>query len=635
MNITPKLILVFLFLSLTANSQNIEYSSIIIPLELRENANAVIRDNALKISIEDVNKMVVSQRTVITILNKSGDRYANIYESYDNDTKITRLSTLIYDAFGKQIKKYKSKDFLDVSAVDGGTLYSDSRVKYVDYTPISYPYTIVFESEYKNSTTGFIPSWFPVSGYYVSVEKSNYQIDNPTAIPWRTKENNFKDFEIEKSNTTTQLTYVLKNQPAIEYENSTLPSRDILPYTKVALNKFSLKGVYGEATNWEEFGKWMHSSLISGRDIVDEVTKAKVLKLVEGVEDPLEKAEIIYKFMQNKTRYISVQVGIGGWEPIAANKVDAVGYGDCKGLTNYTKALLDIVGVTSYFTLVYANEKRNIDSEFSSLQGNHAILNIPNEGKDIWLECTSQTMPFGFLGDFTDDRDVLVITPEGGVIKRTPAYKNEYSLQKSTVQIELSNKGNLTANLKRVSKGTQYDNKAYFERYTEEELIKNYKTRVWDYNNNLEVIDVKLKNDKDSIVFTEDLKLSIKDYAAINNSEYLFRVNVFNRESYVPKRYRTRKLPLKIRRGYKDVDNYTFKIPSTYTLEYLPETREISSKFGSYKITFEKIDDSTFRYAKSITIKEGVYPKEDYNSYRSFRRKIAKSENLRIAIIKK
>ncbi|MDP4989490.1 MAG: DUF3857 domain-containing protein, partial [Polaribacter sp.] len=109
--------------------------------------------------------------------------------------------------------------------------------------------------------------------------------------------------------------------------------------------------------------------------------------------------------MQQKTRYISVQIGIGGWEPIAANLVDDVGYGDCKGLTNYTKALLDVADVTAYYTVVYADDRIDVDKDFSSLQGNHVILNIPNNGKDVWLECTSQTMPFGFLGDFTDDRD--------------------------------------------------------------------------------------------------------------------------------------------------------------------------------------------------------------------------------------
>lgn len=624
-----------LLLAFTCFSQKLEYSSFLIPAELKEDANAVVRNSVIEIAIEDVDKMTVSKREVVTVLNKLGISDARIAESYDNDTKITKLSAVIYDAFGNQIKKYKERDFLDVSAVDGGTLYSDSRVKYVDYTPITYPYTLVFESEYKTATTGFIPWWFPVNGYYVSVEKSTYTLKNPKGIAWRKKETHLTDFNIEKNDSETDLTYVLKNQKAFEYENSSLSSRDILPLVKVALNKFYLKGVYGEATNWQEFGKWMHKSLLEGRDVIDDATKFKVLNLVKGITDFEEKAKIVYEFMQNKTRYISVQVGIGGWEPIAARQVDKVGYGDCKGLTNYTKALLDIAGVTSYYTVVYADKKRNLDKDFSSIQGNHVILNIPNKEKDIWLECTSQTMPFGFLGDFTDDRDVLVVMPEGGVIKRTTTYKNIENFQKTDATVQLKKDGSLTATLKRVSKGLQYDDKQGLVSLTEEDLIKRYKSNVWSYNNNLEVNSVAIENDKDKVVFTEDLSVSIKNYAAINQGEYLFRVNIFNKIGYVPKRYRTRKLPLKISQGYKDIDDLIIKIPDGYSLNNLPETKELSTDFGTYKITFTKVDDTTFKYHKSIVIKEGVYPKEEYKLYRSFRRSIAKYENLRIAITKK
>ena len=627
--------ILLLLLAFTCFSQKLEYSSFLIPAELKEDANAVVRNSVIEIAIEDVDKMTVSKREVVTVLNKLGISDARIAESYDNDTKITKLSAVIYDAFGNQIKKYKERDFLDVSAVDGGTLYSDSRVKYVDYTPITYPYTLVFESEYKTATTGFIPWWFPVNGYYVSVEKSTYTLKNPKGIAWRKKETHLTDFNIEKNDSETDLTYVLKNQKAFEYENSSLSSRDILPLVKVALNKFYLKGVYGEATNWQEFGKWMHKSLLEGRDVIDDATKFKVLNLVKGITDFEEKAKIVYEFMQNKTRYISVQVGIGGWEPIAARQVDKVGYGDCKGLTNYTKALLDIAGVTSYYTVVYADKKRNLDKDFSSIQGNHVILNIPNKEKDIWLECTSQTMPFGFLGDFTDDRDVLVVMPEGGVIKRTTTYKNIENFQKTDATVQLRKDGSLTATLKRVSKGLQYDDKQGLVSLTEEDLIKRYKSNVWSYNNNLEVNSVAIENDKDKVVFTEDLSVSIKNYAAINQGEYLFRVNIFNKIGYVPKRYRTRKLPLKISQGYKDIDDLIIKIPDGYSLNNLPETKELSTDFGTYKITFTKVDDTTFKYHKSIVIKEGVYPKEEYKLYRSFRRSIAKYENLRIAITKK
>jgi transglutaminase-like putative cysteine protease len=616
-------------------SQKINYASLLIPAKLKEDANAVVRDNVIKITIEAINKMTVYKKEVVTVLNKLGNVDARIGASYDNDTKITKLSAVIYDAFGKQIKKYSKGKFLDVSAVSGGTLYSDARYKYINYTPVSYPYTLVFESEYKTGTTGFIPSWFPINGYHISVEKSAYQITNPKAIPWRKKENNFEGFGIEKDISETKIRYTTTNQKALDYENNAVHYREILPKAKISLSSFYYKGVYGEHTNWNEFGKWMHDKLLVGRDNVSEATKTTIKELVKGVEDPIEKAKLVYKFVQHKTRYISVQVGIGGWEPIAALQVDKVGYGDCKGLSNYTKALLDIAEVPSYYTIVYAQEKRNIDSDFSSMQGNHMIINIPNNGNDVWLECTNQTMPFGFLGDFTDDRDVLVVTPEGGIIKRTASYANEKNLQTIKGTIQLQKDGTLKATFKRVSKGLQYDDKQGYETLSKEELIKNYKSKDWSYNNNLEIKEAQLKNDKENIVFTEDIDANINNYANINDTEYLFRVNVFNKENFVPKRYRTRKLPLKIATGYKDVDEYKIKIPEEYTLEKLPEEKKLATKFGSYKVTLTKSDDTSFTYKKTIIIKEGVYPKEDYKLYRNFRRSIAKYENLRIAITKK
>ncbi|ARV15335.1 DUF3857 domain-containing protein [Polaribacter sp. SA4-12] len=628
-------VVVFLCSIVSTFSQKINYSSLLIPTELKENANAVIRDNSIEITFEDVGEMIVHKRKVVTVLNKLGDRNASMYAHYDNTTKITKLSAVIYDAFGTQIKKYSKSKFLDVSAVSGGTLYSDSRVKYVDYTAVSYPYTIVFESEYKTSTTSSMPSWYPINAYSLSVEKSQYKLINPKQIGINTKEKNFSGYSIEKTQSDNELYSIIENQPAIKYEANSISFSNIMPRLMVVPKDFQTDGIKGSYSNWKELGTWMNQKILSGTTDLDEATKLKVLSLVEGIDNPIEKAKIVYKYMQDKTRYISVQVGIGGIQPIAANLVDKVSYGDCKGLTNYTKALLEVVGVKSNYVHVEADtdDKVSFENEFASLaQGNHVILNIPNNGNDIWLECTSQTIPFGFLGDFTDDRNVLVMTPEGGVIKRTPAYKNEYNLQELKAKIQLEENGSLTSSLNRVSKGIQYDDKSFYETLSEEDLIKRYKSRVWSYNNNLEITSVDLINDKEKVVFKEDLKVSIKNYASVNEQEYLFRVNVFNRESYVPKRYRSRKLPLKISRGYKDVDAYEFTIPKGYVLGVLPSEKVISTKFGTYKVTFTKIDDASFKYHKTIIIKEGIYPKEDYKTYRSFRRSIAKYENLRIAI---
>jgi len=285
--------------------------------------------------------------------------------------------------------------------------------------------------------------------------------------------------------------------------------------------------------------------------------------------------------------------------------------------------------------VVYGQNRQDIDSSFSSLQGNHVILNLPNEnGDDIWLECTSQSLPFGFLGDFTDNRNVLVISPKGGIIKRTPEYKNETNLQETNTSIILDEGGNAAATITIRSKAIQYYYKYHIENYSEKDLKEYYKTELWDYLNNLDIDKVKFENDKDSIAFTENIKASISTYASLNQGDYAFKVNPFNRNNYIPNRYRTRKLPFEIKRGYKDVDQVVFHIPDGYSFGELPPQKQLNSQFGDYTASFEKIDAKTLRYKRTLSLNKGTYPKDDYSAYRTFRKSIAKQENLTIILNK-
>lgn len=142
-------------------------------------------------------------------------------------------------------------------------------------------------------------------------------------------------------------------------------------------------------------------------------------------------------------------------------------------------------------------------------------------------------------------------------------------------------------------------------------------------------------NDKDSIVFNEFVTLKAADYASFSGDRMLFALNAFNRLTYIPKRYRNRKLPLEISRGFIDKDEFEIIIPDTYDIEAIPNDITIENKFGFYHLSVEKINPTKLKYTRTLLIKKGEYPKEDYKNYRSFRKKIAKLDKTKIVLIKK
>ncbi|WP_372935089.1 DUF3857 domain-containing protein [Seonamhaeicola sp.] len=625
-----------LFVTTLTFSQDNLYTSLTIPDNLTQNANAVVRKHSVDITLKSSSQMQVVEKRIITVLNKQGNENIDAYVFYDNNKRIVNLQVLVFDAYGKQIKKFKKKDFKDESAVSGGTLYSDSRVKYLDYTPINYPYTIEFICETVNSNTAFIQSFYPVNDYYLSVENSIYNITFPDGMTIRTKEKNFNDFNLEKTAQNNTISFKVEGIEAFKPEDFSPAFSVMAPRVLVASNQFSLEGVETEVENWNDFGKWLYDDLIKDTHDLPAETIAEIQNLVKNETTDIEKAKKIYQYVQNKVRYISVQVGIGGWKPFNVSEVDQLGYGDCKALTNYTMALLNAVGVKSHYTVVYARgSQRSIEKDFAAMQGNHVILNIPQENKeDIWLECTSQKLPFGFIGDFTDDRDVLVVTPEGGKIKHTKKYEEEESIQTIKGVCSISNEGAIKVKVNVVSKGIQYDDKYWLETETSRDLDTHYKKR-WKYINGLSIETMSINNDKENIAFIEDVSFKATNYSKIIGNRMLLPINVLNRNTNIPDRYRSRKLPLEIKRGFKDIDEVEIKLPTDYKIESKPKNVLIQNKYGSYKTELIVKDESTLIFKREFIVKDGNFPKEDYSAFRDFYKEVSKQDNAKIALIKK
>jgi hypothetical protein len=623
--------LVFLLFSLSVFSQN-DYAIFNISSELLENANSVLLDEYTEVDVSEEKKMVITSRKAITILNKKGDRHANTVIYYDDYSKAKDAEVYVYDALGNEIQHYKKRDFSDVSAVSGGTLYSNSRALYLNYNPASYPYTLVFNYKYETSSTSFIPIWQPLTDYVSSTKKSTYKIIFNLNNKPRYRASNFEGFNISISENPTEFIFEAENLNPIAYEDLSRSFDNIAPKVNFALDRFYFKGVAANVRNWKEFGSWMQNSLLYDVDDLPNGTKEMAKSLVKGETTNEGKARIIYQYLQDKVRYISVQIGIGGWKPMLASDVDKLSYGDCKALTNYTKVLLDAVGVPSYYTILYAGDsERDIINDFSSMQGNHAILGVPEGDEIIWLECTEQDKPFGYLGNFTDDRDVLIVTKEGGKIVHTKVYSDEENLQEYRASVRINDAGGMTGFLEGKYQGLQYDGKYYWDKKTDEEKRTAYKER-WDYINGLMIESIKLNDNKTDIVFTEKLNINASNYATKIGDDLLLCANVFNQSQYIPSRISNRKQELFIGEGYKDIDHLDITLPEGYTVESLPEDTIMESKFGSYSISFKELAENKIEYKRNLLIKKGTYPSEDYPAYRSFRKKIAKLDKSKILL---
>ena len=633
----PSISLILLLVCLFSSAQEANYSITSMDMELAKNANAVVRLDEMTVDLLSIKEMEVNLKRVVTVLNKLGNDHTHAAVRYDNSIKVKHLQAVVYDAFGNEIEKFKQKDFNDVSSVGGGTLYSDSRLLYLDYTPVQYPYTLAFEYKTTTPNTATIPSWYFLDDFLASTEKSKYKVvyQSPNLKP-EIEERNLDGLEVNRVDGPNSIRYEAKRIFPIKKEILAPGFQKLAPKLMVRTENFHYEGHDAHVRNWEEMGTWTYRKLLEGRSELPEGTKIKARELVKGLTDDLEKAKAIYSYVQQNTRYISVQVGIGSLQPISAIEVDRLKYGDCKGLTNYTQALLEAVGVKSYYTVVEAGRtKVDFEDEFADLrQGNHIILAIPYKEQYYWLDCTSQIHPFGFVGDFTDDRKVLVVKPEGGEIVKTPAYLNEKNYQKTEAQYILNGEGAIEGSAIIKTRGTQYDNRFYLEDQTAQEIDEHYKD-YWDNINNLKLMSYQFENNKDEVVFKEEVAIKAGSYGSKSGDRILFVPNSFNRNTYVPKRYRSRKLPFEIQRGFLDEDEFRIELPKDYVVEALPAEKTVTNEFGEYKmkVAYDEASHSV-AYQRSLLIKKGYYPKEKYKLYRDFRKAVAGADKAKIVLIK-
>lgn len=619
----------------TSNAQS-NYAASLISKSLLPYASAVVRNEAITIEIKDIDNVTYHLKKAITVLNKNGDDIAHMAVFYNKSVSIKNIKGVAYDEYGKQIGKFSERDFADEATGSGGSLFQDYRVKHYIPSITQYPYTIEYEYELKYKQTLNIESWEPTSEPNMAVEQSSYKIICKPDFNIRYKEINVPQ-KAEIASTKEGLktySWQIKDVKAIKNEPFSPDWRTCFTRVLVAPEEFSYYGIQGSYTNWQQLGKWQYDKLLVNRQDIPTETAAYIKEITMDITDPKVKAQKIYEYMQHKTHYVSIQIGIGGYQPFTASEVDRDGYGDCKALCNYTRALLNVAGIESYYCIVYGdhNNKISMLPDFASMQGNHVILCLPFKNDTTWLECTSQQIPFGFLSDFTDDRTVLACTPDGGKIMHTPKYTTEENIEKRKADFVLDDQGGLSGSMETVLKGTSYDDRYHIIEDAPSERIKDVK-RYYPINN-MEIKKLTYKQDKSlNPSTTEVVELSAKEYAAINNGKIYFSLNSVNRARTL-RQIINRVNPVCIQRGYTEEDDIIYTLPKGYKLESEPAKKYVTKPFGNFTMTMSLEDDKLI-YHRVLQLKDGVYSKDNYQELVDFFQTAVDADEYNVVIAKK
>lgn len=633
---TMRLIFIlFLLIPIIGNTQdNPRYSAFKIQDQLIKNANEVVREHHGTYTVLSNKEGVAHYKKVVTILNENSNA-DHLAFYYSDQGKVSNISIRVFDAHGNQIRKAKKSEITDHSALDGFSIYQDERFKYFRANYHTYPYTVEYSYDKTFSGTIFaaFPDWYFQSAFNSSVEKSTFIVKLPQGEEFHYKllnhnvnpeKGQYKKYDVY-SWKMEYLQAVTKELKMPEYDK-------VFPSISTSADNFKIENYEGGLSTWEEFSNFIFQ-LFEGKDRIPEELQQEIKTITASAQSDVEKIDLLYRFMQENMRYVSVQLGLGGWQPFDAEYVYRNKYGDCKALTNYMYAMLKVVGVESIPALIGSGDSYfEVNDDFATSKFNHVILYIPSE--DYWLECTSSDYPPNYIGSHNGNRKALLVKKEGGKLIDTPTFGIEKNIQKSHAEINFREDSSAEIVCEMQTTGASHELYRWMaNNFSEKE------TREW-FEENTSIPSVSFKTLK--VNANSDSPKGAVSFAAESRrlgskagKRIFLPLNVINPYENIPPKTDNRRYPIVIPEGYVEIDTIVINLPDGYDVESIPEKEAtVKSDFASFEMQVTQ-QPGKLLINRRLEVHRTELPAEQYDEFRGFYKQIAKLDGLKAVLVRK
>ncbi|MFY8107496.1 MAG: DUF3857 domain-containing protein [Bacteroidia bacterium] len=561
----------------------------------------VILRSETTFKIASSSKAELEENYLLLIKNAEGLAKSESEFYYDNLIKISSLTIVIKDIRGEIQKKIHLSDFGDFSAIAGNGMYTEDRVKLYDFTQFTFPFFMEVSVERKYNGFLHLPSFYPIYTYGISAYELDYKIEYPKdyALTWKQFGTGIKS-KIDTVSSTHVLQFHVDSIQQIVEEDYAPDFNELVPHVVFNLPYFKYDKTEGDLSSWTNYGNWLSALLNTLNSEFSDETKKELIAIKELQISKKEKAEMVYKWFQNKTRYISVQIGIGGYKPSAPKLVDAFGYGDCKALVYYYISLLKFIDIDAYYCVIkssYESETVPVLEHPNFTYFNHVIAALPINGDTMFVECTNQKIPFGFVPSSWIGKPYLLVSNSQSYLSKVPHITYGENASNSYRNYKVSKDYKMLANEHNLYSGIQMRSKIWELIEPKEQLQKTMTLYQSSKNRKLENYEVELDKKYQFIQVKEAVSSVIKP-----KSDGRIILNVFEDKWMSGFDWDTSRLYTGVfRNSYIISDTIVFEFDTLIKDVILPENLNHSNKLYHYEVKLSFRDNKIWVYRR-ITI---------------------------------
>ncbi len=395
--------------------------------------------------------------------------------------------------------------------------------------------------------------------------------------------------------------------------------------------EFRLQVACSTFASWEEVAQWKQKLRAECWECAPSVKKI-VEEVTRGQMTPLEKARVLTYWVRTHIRYVSRGPAGTGYTPHLPHLVMTNLFGDCKDQAQLLAVMLREIGLAPYLVTLATLDDGQVTADVPSPWGTHAIVMVPIDGKNHWIDTTVSQAAWDYLPGADRDRLTYMTRDTELKLMRTPAptYADNKIEQTTVVTVAPDGTSMNRRNCVYHGAGALTRRDAWIEvppgerrRLISQELQDaNNRTRLVGLQvdeHNLHDFDQPVKAQLDYVIpkhFSGDLAKE----GSLTDSQVWTRLLSFTLDP-------ERKLPLYLGNPFESIHRYRVELPAALRFDATPAPQNVPLAVGLFhadgSIRPEEAPPARTYHAHALS-KMRVQPK-DFAAFQQFHEEVTKN----------